>query len=114
VAGFEHLYTSSRGVNHAMRDNGDGTFSISSSQDLESVLDYCKAAESHNDGYSPSRELKRAFFLPDVLVIKWMNEEGWNAYDPACSDRLVRKMNDPDYAYLKTAPGRIGQQKRMI
>jgi hypothetical protein len=28
--------------------------------------------------------------------------------DPAHADKLARKLNDPDWAYLRTAPGRLG------
>ena len=111
---MEHLFTSERtGIKRHWRDNNDGTYSVIATQDLDGVLDFCKAAATHNDGYSGTRELKRVFFLPDILVLKWLSEEGWYAYDPNSVDKLNRKMNDPDYAHLKTSPGRIGVQKRM-
>ena len=107
MSGFEDFYTSHKGIKHEWENAGDGTYNIRASQDLEGVLDFCKAAYNHNDGYSKSRELKRAFFLPDILYLKWLQEEGWDAYAPENRDRLKRKMNDPDYQHLKTAPGHI-------
>ena len=64
MSGFEDFYTSHKGIKHEWENAGDGTYNIRASQDLEGVLDFCKAAYNHNDGYSKSRELKRAFFLP--------------------------------------------------
>jgi hypothetical protein len=108
MAGFEKWWTSKQsGIDYQWRNDGDGNYTILASQDLESTLDFCKDAYTHNDGYSPSRELRRAMFLPDIIVMKWLNEEGWYAYDPDCRDKLKQKMNDPDYLYLRTAPGRI-------
>ncbi len=100
-------YVSRRGLRHAWRREADGALVLTASQDVSDILDANRAMATHNDGYGPTRELRRAASIPLVLVVKWLNEEGWNAFDPACADRLKRKLNDPDYLWLRTAPGRI-------
>lgn len=101
------LYRSEAGVQHFLRYDGDGKYSCVSVADCEPILDRNKAMATHNDGYSPSRELRRAASIPLILVHKWLLEEGWNAFDPACADKLKAKLNSADYQYLRTAPGRL-------
>lgn len=109
----EVFTSSSSGIERKWIDNGDGTYSIVATQNISAQLDYNKAAYTHNDGYSESRELRRAAFIPDIIALKWLHEEGWWYKDEANEDKLISKLNDPDYLYLRTAPGRIGQTRQI-
>jgi hypothetical protein len=94
-------------VHHAWLDDGQGG-AVLSHQDIGPALERNKAMALHNDGYSPSRELRRVAFIPAIIRDKWLNEEGWDAYRPDLYlDRLRRKLNDGDWAHLRTAPGRF-------
>jgi hypothetical protein len=104
----EPFFVSSAGVRHYWKDEQDGSATIISCADVGAALERNKAMANHNDGYTPSRELRRVAFIPAIIAYKWLSEEGWNVYDPEHSDRLARKLNDPDYAFLRTAPGRVG------
>lgn len=96
------------GVDHYWRDNGDGSGDVVSVQDVGAILDMNKAMANHNDGWSPSKELRRAAFIPNIIRDKWLNEEGWDAYRPDLyGDKLRQKLNDPDWAYLRTAHWRF-------
>lgn len=88
-------------------DNEDGTSTIIETQDCDAILERNRAMYNHNDGYTPSRDIRRVASIPLELVYKWLNEEGWNAFDPHCADKLKQKLNDPAYLYLRTAPGRL-------
>lgn len=101
------LFTSSFGIHHTWLQEADG-WRVESWQDTDPVIEQNKAMATHNDGYSPSRELRRVAQIPMILVLKWLNEEGWNALDPACVHKLAQKLNSNEYAYLRTAPGRLG------
>jgi len=101
------LHASACGVRHYWRPQADGSALIVSEQDTAAILDFNRAMATENDGYTPSRDIRRAASIPLILVAKWLQEEGWNAFDPACSDRLKKKLNDPDYLWLRTAPGRL-------
>ena len=95
-------------VSHWWRDNGDGTSSIVSAQDVAPVLERNRAIANHNDGWSPTRELRRAAFIPNIVRQKWLEEEGWDAYRPDLyGEQLRRKLNDPDWRYLRTAEWRM-------
>lgn len=103
----EPFFTSSAGVRHYWDDTPEGPV-IRSEQDVAPALEATLAMRNENDGYSPSRDLRRVGHLPAVIILKWLQEEGWNAMNPHHHDRLVKKLNDPDWAYLRTAPGQIG------
>lgn len=46
--------------------------------------------------------------VPNVIALKWLQEDGINIWDGEHQDGLARKLNDPDWAYLRTGGGRIG------
>ncbi len=98
------LIRTEAGISHDITFD-DGKIITSATQDTDGILDANRAMVTHNDGYSPSRELRRVASIPLVLIYKWRAEEGWDALNPAHADRLARKLNDPDYAWLRTAPG---------
>lgn len=95
------------GIRRQWIDNEDGTFTVTQTQDCEAIIELNKAMYNHNDGYTPSRDMKRIASIPNTFVYKWLVEEGWNANDPRYGDRLKRKLNDPDWRFLRTAPGRL-------
>lgn len=102
------LFTSEAGVTHEWEDDGAGGGIIHSTADVAPILELNKAMATENDGYAPSRELRRVASIPLVLIAKWLSEEGWDAFDPANEDKLAAKLNSADYAHLRTAPGRLG------
>jgi len=104
---LDPFFRSSFGVRHYWRDDGDGNASIVSFQDTDDILEHNKAQATHNDGYNPDRTMRRVASIPMVLIHHWLVTEGWNALDPACADKLKQKLNDPEYRYLRTAPGRF-------
>lgn len=96
------------GIAHFWKDTEDGG-AVVSAQDVSSIIEANKAAYNHNDGYTRDRSMRRVGFLPEIIRQKWLNEEGWDAYDPDCAHQLMRKLNDPDWRYLRTASGTLGK-----
>ena len=103
------LLQSSAGISHSIREEADGTTWLDSTADhrLEDILDMNKAMATHNDGYTPSREMRRVASIPLWLIQKWKQEEGWDALNPHYADKLKEKLNSSDYMWLRTAPGRV-------
>jgi hypothetical protein len=88
----------------------DGTFLIEHEQDVRPNLDTAKRLQNEDDrGWSPSRELRRVAHIPNIIIVKWLNEEGLDIFDsdPEMQKRYRAKLNDPDWRWLRTAPGRI-------
>lgn len=73
-------------------------------QDVQPILDDNKRLMSLNDGYSPSRDMKRVASIPLTVVEQWM-KEGIDIFDKNCAEAIRRKLNSPDYKFLRTAPG---------
>lgn len=72
-------------------------------QDVEPILDSNKQLAS----IPQKGDFRHIGTVPNVILEKWMNEEG----APVLSmnkhefDKFIRrKLDDPDYAYLRTAP----------
>ena len=112
------LVSTPGGITHTWQDNGDGTYTIHSEQDCSAALDLNKAMANHNDGYTPSRDMRRAAHIPDIVLLLWRQELGGGhgpASDPLHpSNRkwLLRRLDDPDWRFLRTAPGRLGTRER--
>jgi hypothetical protein len=86
---------------------GEDEFEYRHVQDVGAVLDQNKKLQNHNDGYSESRELRRVASIPAVVIEQWKNE-GIDIFNPDHAVAVARKLNDPDYAYLRTAGGNLG------
>ena len=102
------------GIVHWRRNNGDGTVSYRAEQENDPILDANKAAANHNDGYTKSRDMRRVATIPMQLVYHWRETEGWDALDPANGDRLVKRLNDPEFMHLRTAVGVLGYSNGVI
>ena len=91
------------------KDESEGTFTIQTVQDVNPVLENNKALQTLNDGYSPSRELKRVASIPTTLARKWCKEAGisfrrFMRRPHEYAKWLERKLKDPDNRFLLTAP----------
>lgn len=75
--------------------------------DVEPILEHNKALAASGDGYSPSRELRRAASIPMAIVEKWKNELGVDVFNPDHLPAVRRLLNSNEYLYLRTAPGRL-------
>ncbi|MBP2311887.1 hypothetical protein [Azospirillum soli] len=95
------------GVATRVHHDPDGLLIFERSQDCTPILDRNKALQNDGDGYSPSRELRRVASIPNVLIEKWLNEEGINLFDPDHWPAIQRKLNSSEYLYLRTAPGQV-------
>lgn len=95
------------GVATRLHRGSDGTLTFERTQDCEPILERNKALQNDGDGYSPSRDLRRVASIPNVVIEKWLNEDGINLFDPAHADAVRRKLNDPEWRHLRTAPGQV-------
>lgn len=104
------VYTSSAGVQwHMKTDQETGNLVIQGVQDVYALLEANKAMMSENDGWSKGEKfMRRAASIPAQLRLKWLIEEGFDAWRPDIYwDAIRRKLNDPDYRHLRTAHWRV-------
>ena len=78
---------------------------------ISAALDHNQQARNHTSGRMMGGEMIRAMSVPEGVRIKWLVEEGWDCSKPEFNDRLVKKMNDLDYLYLRTGGGRVALQQ---
>ena len=96
------------GVSWQIRDDGTTTEMLATA-DVTAHLEQNKAMMNHNDGYSPSRELRRVASIPAIIILKWKEELGVDFYssDPEQKRKVRQLLNSNEYLFLRTAPGRI-------
>lgn len=82
----------------------DGKLVVNRVQDVEPVLEHNRALRLHDDGYSPSREMKRVASIPMIVVERWLNE-GFDIFDPNNKVELRRRLNSSEWAALRTSEG---------
>jgi hypothetical protein len=88
-------------------DGRSERFEIRREQEVGDLLEENRRLALLNDGYSRSRRWRRVAEVPLIFIHKWFVEEGWNALDKGSGRKLRQKLNDPDWRWLRTAPGRV-------
>tara|TARA_B100000989_G_C19466008_1_gene438322 strand:+ start:589 stop:924 length:336 start_codon:yes stop_codon:yes gene_type:complete len=79
------------------------------------ILDHNKKLYNLNDGYSPSRELKRVASIPTLVLEIWakeyngdQNKGNWFELPKDVQTKILKKkLNSNEYQYFKTAPGNL-------
>jgi hypothetical protein len=84
-----------------------GDLTVHREADVEPLLEANKALAASGDGYSPSRELRRAASVPMAVIEKSRNELGVDVFNPDHKPAVRRLLNSSEYLYLRTAPGRL-------
>jgi hypothetical protein len=97
-------------VPHAMyRDEADDSLIVRAVQDVEPLLERNKKLYNDGDGYSPSREFRRAASLPPVLVQKWY-QEGINIFDDNHWPLITHLLDAHENRHFRTAPGVLSRR----
>lgn len=106
---FKPIAKTAGGVNWEMAHDDEGNRIIRGVQDVYDLLEANKAMFNENAGWSKGEKfMRRAASIPANLRMKWLIEEGWDAWRPDLyDDMLTRKLNDIDYRHLRTAHWRV-------
>jgi len=87
----------------------DGKLIEHSTQDVSPALDYTaklrNAPEYAQAGIK--NDMQHVAHIPAVVVLKWINEHGFDATTAHPREILRFIERNPEYAYLKTTAGRI-------
>lgn len=99
----DFLFNSDHGLNWYLSED-DGEIKIAATSDCSHLIEQNKARANYGDyGWSEDKTYRRVAEIPAIIMVKWLNEEGWWALDPAAAGKLKQKMNDPDWRYLRTS-----------
>lgn len=92
----------------------DGKVVIHRVQAMDPILDAIKEQRASVTSWRPfgsgrkDQSIRHVAELPCVLVEQWM-KEGINIFspDPDMQKKFRQKLNSPEYAYLRTFPGKV-------
>ena len=84
-------------------DEQTDTLTLTTEQDVEPILDYNKSLQNDSDYTRKGikNEMWHYACIPNVVIEKWLNEEGFNIFDKNNDKALFKKLNSPEYKYLK-------------
>jgi hypothetical protein len=87
----------------------DGDLTVRRVQDVESIIERNKFLQG--EGQTWAGAFRHIGTIPNVILEKWMNEEGAPNLLAMSGDEfgqfVKRKLNDPDWRWLKTTSGRV-------
>ena len=96
------------GVDNFIYDEANDASIIQSSYDLTDILENNKKLYNDtNNGWSLSREMKHVAEIPLAIAEKWLIEDGIDIMKKDHWGAIRRKLNDPEYRYLRTSSGRV-------
>jgi hypothetical protein len=103
-------------IHHHTDGMGNDQVTIEHREDVQPVLDSNLAAaraasERSSAKYSGDHAMHEIAEIPMSVFLTWLNE-GLNILDgkPETRRELRRRLDDPDYRYLRTGGGRLGQR----
>ncbi|MCW5730427.1 MAG: hypothetical protein KIT20_06705 [Alphaproteobacteria bacterium] len=88
-------------------DPATGRFAIESRAEVGAVLERNRALRGANDGYSPSRELRRVASIPPIVQLLWIERYGADPLAPGNEALLRRLLNSSEWSHLRTSEGRF-------
>jgi len=89
-------------------DESDDKLHIAHTEDIQPTLDSNARARAEGDKHSKWGDWNRVASIPPTVAMQWM-QEGINVMAPNSEDqaRIKKKLNSPEYAYLRTRGGRL-------
>ena len=90
-------------------DELTGGWGIETEQDCTKIIEDNKTLQNH-DTYSKDgikKEWWHVASIPVIIQEKWLREDGIDIYNKDHWPRVKRKLNDPDFRYLKATTGTV-------
>lgn len=88
--------------------DGAGGFRLVTEADCEPVLDGNKQLQSGSGRDYWKGDVRKEASIPNVILMKWLVEDGIQYWTPEGQSRIVKKLNDPEWRYLKCADVMVG------
>ena len=89
-------------------DEGEDVTRIGRLQDCEPIIENNKRLQTMNDGYSPSRELRRVASIPLMVFENWLKADGLTWADYCAMDKRsqaqyrAKRLMSSDWRHLRT------------
>lgn len=93
---------------HIVHDEMEDKLHVAHTQDIAPIIADNIARSNEIDKHAKWGETERVASIPMVVVVEWM-KEGINVMAPSqdCVKKIKKKLNSPEYAYLRTRGGRL-------
>ena len=88
-------------------DEGNDRAIIKRHENVEPIIEQNKRLATWDDGYTPDRSMRRAASIPMGVYLLWKERHGIDALNPNHAAGVTRLLNSNEWAYLRTAPGRL-------
>ena len=90
----------------------DGKLTIHNQQNLNPLMDRNKKLYTQNDGYTPSRDMRRVASVPPIMLQIWTKEyngtRNWWALPKDTQKKIMRtKLNSNEFRYFRTSEGSL-------
>jgi hypothetical protein len=93
----------------------NGALTVYREQDVAPILDHNKRMQADGAGgwrRTAKWSRRQVAEIPNIVIEQWL-KEGFNFF--RCTDNELRqKLDEPNWAYLKTIPGKLGKRSRHI
>lgn len=90
-------------------DEADDRIIMERVQDVEPILKSNRERFNEGDGYTKDRSMRLVARIPLVIVEKIISEQGWNPMLEENRGRLLALLDQPEYQYLRTSPGKLAR-----
>ena len=90
----------------------DGKLTINNQQNLNPLMERNKKLYTQNDGYTPSRDMRRIASVPPIILQIWAKEyngtRNWWALPKEIQKKIMKtKLNSSEFRYFRTAEGSL-------
>lgn len=106
----QRIYDAGGGVvSTVMTNDLDKTTTFAQHQDVEAIIENNKRLQTENDGYNPTKDMRRVASIPTTVLQNWLKEAGIPARTYMQNPRhyakwLRSKIYDKDNEAWLTAP----------
>ena len=92
------------GITVTYEDLGDDGFALHTAQDAQWTIEENKRkANAGREYYAKDPDMWRVASIPIGIQMEWLVKDGIDIYNPDHRERVKKKLNDPEWKYLKTA-----------
>ena len=90
----------------------DGKLTVKKTENVTNLLKRNKELYNQNDGYTPSKDMKRIASIPRLMLEIWTKEyngtNNWFGLPHETRKKILKqKLNSSDYKYFRTASGKF-------
>ena len=91
-------------------DDGEKKATVETIQDVEPIIEANKREQASGKSTTRDKSFKKIASIPVIFMTQWMQQDGVNWFRLSKREQaayLRRKLNDPQYKFLRTSGGRF-------